>query len=80
MPPPMNLSRWEFLGRSRDVWKQYRGYCTDIFFDEVMRFVRESSEAGAPFLTCIPTGAGHDPYVILRRGGPGDLQRPLCRN
>lgn len=47
-----------------DVWKQYKGYCTDIFFDEAMRFMRECHRNDMPFLAFIPTGAVHDPCFV----------------
>lgn len=50
-----------------DVWKQYRGYCTDIFFDEAMRFMRETQQAGQPFLTYLATGAAHNPSFVAEK-------------
>ncbi len=47
-----------------DIWKQYKGYCTDIFFDEAMRFMRECQKEGKPFLTYLATPAVHDPCFV----------------
>ena len=54
-----------------DVCQQYRGYCTDVFFDEAMRFMRESQAQGKPFLTYLATGAVHDPCFV-----PDKYRRP----
>ena len=42
--------------------KQYKGYCTDVFFDEAMRFIEASGDA--PFFAYIPTNAPHSPYLV----------------
>jgi arylsulfatase A-like enzyme len=47
-----------------DVWKQYKGYCTDIFFDEAIRFMKECHKKDQPFLTYLPTPAVHDPCFV----------------
>lgn len=42
--------------------KRYEGYCTDIFFDEAIRFIQEQSAAKKPFFAYIPTNAPHGPF------------------
>lgn len=37
------------------------GFCTDVFFREAWRFIRESVENQQPFLAYIPTNAPHGP-------------------
>ncbi len=39
----------------------YKGYCTDVFFDNAMDFMRGASAQGKPFFTYIPTNAPHGP-------------------
>ena len=41
--------------------QQFKGYCTDIFFDEAMTFMRDSVKSGKPFLTYIATNTPHGP-------------------
>ncbi|MEM7316085.1 MAG: arylsulfatase, partial [Planctomycetota bacterium] len=41
--------------------KQYKGYCTDVFFDEAMSFMKKSATDGRPFLTYIATNTPHGP-------------------
>ena len=42
----------------------HEGYCTDVWFDEAMHFIREKREQ--PFLVCIHTNAPHHPYLVDR--------------
>lgn len=42
--------------------ERFEGYCTDIFFDEAVRFI--DSSAGAPFFVYLPTNAPHAPYLV----------------
>ena len=41
--------------------KAYKGYCTDVFFDEAMSFMKQSADAGKPFLAYIATNTPHGP-------------------
>ena len=42
--------------------RQYEGYCTDVYFDEAIRWI---GEGGAqPFFAYIPTNAPHSPYLV----------------
>ncbi len=42
--------------------KQYAGYCTDVYFDEAIRWIMDSE--GQPFFAYIPTNAPHSPYLV----------------
>ena len=42
--------------------QQYEGYCTDVYFDEAIRWI--GSGDGAPFFAYIPTNAPHSPYLV----------------
>ncbi len=42
--------------------RRFTGYCTDVFFDEAMRFMGESADAGRPFLAWIATNTPHSPF------------------
>jgi arylsulfatase A-like enzyme len=65
------------VGNSADFWgnnyfddtyfansqpRKYDGYCTDVWFDQAMRFIGEPSDQ--PFFTLVATNAPHDPYLI----------------
>lgn len=43
--------------------KKFKGYCTDIFFDEAIRFMKDSKNAGKPFFTYLPTNTPHGPLI-----------------
>ena len=47
------------------VPRKYEGYCTDIWFEQAMRFMKERE--GQPFFTCIATNAPHSPYLVEER-------------
>ena len=42
--------------------KQYAGYCTDVYFDEAIRWIGDGG--GQPFFVYIPTNAPHSPYLV----------------
>ena len=65
------------IGNTPDVWgnnyfndtlrhngelKQFKGYCTDVFFDAALRFIERNKDG--PFLCYIPTNAPHAPYNV----------------
>ena len=42
--------------------KRFEGFCTDIWFDEGMKFIKESKDKDKPFFAYIATNAPHSPY------------------
>ncbi len=48
---------------------QTKGYCTDIYFDEAIKFITKSSEYQRPFFAYIATNAPHGPFNDV----PADL-------
>ncbi len=65
------------VGQTPDVWGndyfddtylrngdpvRFRGYCTDIWFDNALRFIEDNRER--PFFAYIPTNAAHGPYHV----------------
>ncbi len=42
--------------------KQYEGYCTDVYFDELINWIGQGN--GAPFFAYVPTNAPHSPYLV----------------
>ena len=42
--------------------KKYKGYCTDIWFDGAMKFIKDGGSK--PFFCYIPTNAPHGPYIV----------------
>ncbi|WP_303318049.1 arylsulfatase [Flavivirga abyssicola] len=41
---------------------KYKGYCTDVFFEEAIKFIQTNKEA--PFFCYISTNAPHGPYNV----------------
>ncbi len=54
-------------------WEKTRGYCTDVFFAEALRWLGEQATAKQPFLLWLATNAPHGPYVPP----PGDAAQRL---
>lgn len=48
------------------TWRPFQGYCTDVWFGEALRFIRESGDQ--PFFLYLPTNAAHQtrPHVPRR--------------
>jgi len=47
-------------------WRRFQGYCTDVWFNEALRFIKESKNH--PFFLYLPTNAAHQtrPHVPER--------------
>lgn len=45
-----------------NVLKKFKGYCTDVWFDEAMTFISETKNE--PFFTYISTNAPHSPFIV----------------
>ena len=57
--------------RHRDEIKQYRGYCTDVWFEEAMRWMEGCHRRDEPFFAYIATNAPHGPYWV-----PDEYRQP----
>ena len=45
--------------------KQYEGYCTDVFFDNALRFIDGQVSSGTgPFFVYLSTNAPHGPFLV----------------
>lgn len=44
--------------------EKYQGYCTDVWFDEAIKFMDENRKSNKPFFTYIATNAPHGPYFV----------------
>jgi arylsulfatase A-like enzyme len=45
-------------------YKQFKGYCTDIWFEQAAKFMKKSADADKPFFCYIPTNAPHTPFIV----------------
>ena len=43
---------------------KYEGYCTDVFFDEAIAWMKQQAAADEPFFVYLPTNAPHSPYWL----------------
>ena len=48
-----------------NVPEKFEGYCTDVFFDEGLRFIEKNADR--PFFLFLPTNAPHAPYWVAER-------------
>ena len=49
------------------VKEAFEGYCTDVWFDEAMKFIEAHAAAGTPFFCYLSTNAPHGPYRVPER-------------
>lgn len=64
--------------RHQDQIEQYRGYCTDVWFNEAMSWMRGCVRRNEPFFTYIATNAPHGPLWVpdqYRQPYLGDVAR-----
>lgn len=45
--------------------KQYKGYCTDVWFNETMKYIDKNKEN--PFFVYLPLNAPHDPLIVDKK-------------
>jgi len=43
--------------------ERFKGYCTDVFFDEAKAFMKKSAKAKKPFLCYLATNTPHGPFI-----------------
>ena len=54
--------------RRRGGWEKTEGYCTDVFFQEAIRWMDGRVAEKKPFFLYLPTNAPHGPYIPPERG------------
>jgi len=45
--------------------EEYTGYCTDVWFDNAIRFIEQNGDR--PFFCYLPTNAPHGPYLVAEK-------------
>ena len=48
-----------------NIPKQFKGYCTDVWFQETTKFIDQNKEE--PFFVYLPTNAPHDPLIVAEK-------------
>lgn len=54
----------DFYKHIDGTWKQHKGYCTDVWFNLSMDFMKRCSDEGKPFFLYLPTNAPHGPHYV----------------
>ena len=57
--------------RHKDEIRQYMGYCTDVWFEEAMRWMQGCHDRNEPFFAYVATNAPHGPYWV-----PDEYRQP----
>ncbi|MCL3779488.1 N-acetylgalactosamine 6-sulfate sulfatase [Prolixibacteraceae bacterium JC049] len=55
--------------------KKYQGFCTDVFFNEAISFIKKNKEK--PFFVYLPTSAPHGPNNIVQKWANKYLKKGL---
>ncbi len=81
------------VGQTPDVWgndyfddryfhngkpKQFKGYCTDVFFDEAMRFMRDARDK--PFFCYLLPNAPHGPFFVDKKYSQPFVEKGFSQN
>ena len=52
--------------------EKFKGYCTDVFFEEAMRWINFENQGNRPFFAFIPLNAAHWPWFV-----PDKYRQPI---
>ncbi len=77
-PDHWNNDYFDDTYRHNGRLEAYRGYCTDVFFGEAMRWMKETAAAGRPFFTYLALNAPHGPLWVPQKYR--DLYKDQPRN
>jgi arylsulfatase A-like enzyme len=58
---PMNVNLMDNHWKHNGVWQQYKGYSTDVWFEEATKFIE--ANRSKPFFVYIAPDAPHDPHI-----------------
>ena len=50
---------------TKDGWKPFKGYCTDVWFEEAAKFTEANKDK--PFFLYLATNAPHGPYIVDKK-------------
>lgn len=73
---------YDDLYRHNGKEQRYEGYCTDVWFEEAMAWMKQSTDQEQPFFCYLPTNAPHGPFIVpdkyaepYRKAGRKDAER-----
>jgi len=55
---------WDDTYSRNGVLEKAEGYCTDVWFDEAMAFIKRRQRTGDPFFLYLPTNCPHSPHWV----------------
>jgi arylsulfatase len=62
-PPNLKNKYFDIVALHNDTIKQTKGFCTDVFFQAALGWIKQQHEAKQPFFAYIPTNAPHGPMI-----------------
>lgn len=62
-PPNRKNVYFDIVALHNDKIVQTKGFCTDVFFQAGLGWIKQQHDAGAPFFAYIPTNAPHGPMI-----------------
>ena len=55
---------WDDTYRHNDRLERYQGYCTDVWFDEAIQYIKTRHAREEPFFLYLPTNCPHSPHWV----------------
>jgi len=55
---------WDDTYRHNHQLEEYEGYCTDVWFDEAMKYIKTRHAKEEPFFVYLPTNCPHSPHWV----------------
>ncbi len=55
---------WDDTYRHNHQLEEYQGYCTDVWFDEAMKYIKTRHARKEPFFLYLPTNCPHSPHWV----------------
>jgi arylsulfatase A-like enzyme len=62
-PPNRKDKYFDIVALHNDTIKQTKGFCTDVFFQAALGWMKKQRESGTPFFAYISTNAPHGPMI-----------------
>jgi arylsulfatase len=53
--------------KHNNVFVKTKGYCTDVFFQQALGWIKKQKKRGKPFFAYLSTNAPHSPYIVAEK-------------
>ena len=67
VPDAWNNDYFNDAYRHNGEIRRYHGYCTDVFFEQSMQWMRARQKAAEPFFCYLPLNAAHIPLLVEKK-------------